>query len=102
VISKLFDKTIQKLSAKLSIGGPHGISEKGCAGRPPRSPPLIPAPDYYLSFTNVGNDLRTYLSPIVTNRRGEQYFSKIKMVERTKELHWTKQAEQPDSKEYRA
>ena len=37
VINKPFNKTIQKLSAKLSIGGPHGISEKGRAGRPPRS-----------------------------------------------------------------
>jgi len=68
---------MQKLSAKLSIGGPHGISEKGCAGQPPRSPPLISASDY-ISFTNVGNDLRTYLSLIVTNRSGEQSFSKIK------------------------
>ena len=71
---------MQKLSAKLSIGGPHGISEKGCAGRPPRSPPLIATPDY-ISFTNVGNNLRTYLSPIVTNRSREQSFSKIEMVE---------------------
>jgi len=65
---------MQKLSAKLSIGGPHGISGKGCAGRQPRSPPLISAPDY-ISFTNVGNDLRACLSLIVTNRNGERSFS---------------------------
>ena len=50
---------MQKLIAKLPIGGPHTISEKGCAGWLPRSPPLLSAPDY------VGNDLRTYLSLIV-------------------------------------
>jgi len=80
VINKLFTKTMQKLSAKLPIGGPRGISEKGCAGRPPRSPPLIFPPDY-TSFANVGNDLRTCLSPTVTNRNGERSFSKIKMAE---------------------
>jgi len=71
---------MQKLSAELSIGGPHGISERGCAGRPPRSPPLISAPGY-ISFTSVGNDLRPYLSLIVTNRSGERSFSKIKVIE---------------------
>ena len=80
MINKLFNKTMQKLSAKLAKGGSHGISEKECSGRPPRSPALKSAPDY-ISFTNVGNDLRTYLSPIVTNRSGEQSFSKIKVVE---------------------
>jgi len=39
---------MQKLSAKLSVGDPHGISEKGCAGRPPCSPPLISPPTLYL------------------------------------------------------
>ena len=39
------------------------------------------------SFTNVGNDLRTYLSPIVTNRSGEQSFSKSEMVKWKKEHH---------------
>jgi len=57
-VIKLFIKTTQKQSAQLSIGGPHGISEKGCAGRPPHRPPLTSAPDY-ISPTNVGNDLRT-------------------------------------------
>jgi len=31
-VIKLFIKTTQKQSAQLSIGGPHGISEKGCPG----------------------------------------------------------------------
>jgi len=86
VFDKLFNKTMQKLSAKLSVGGPHGISEKGCAERPPHSPPLISAPDF-ISFTNVSNDLRTYLSLIVTNCSGERSFCKLKMVEWTKEHH---------------
>jgi len=42
VINKLFNKTMQKLSAKYPIGGPHGISEKVCAGRSPRSLPWYP------------------------------------------------------------
>ena len=86
VINKLFNKPMQKLSAKLSIGGPHGISERGCAGRPPCLYPLISAPDY-VPFTNVGNDLRTYLSLIVTNHSGERSYSKIKVIEWTKEHH---------------
>jgi len=71
---------MQKISAKLSKGGPQGIFKKGCAKRPPHSPFLISAPDN-IPFTNVGNDLRTYLSPIVTNCSGEQSFSKLKTVE---------------------
>jgi len=54
-------------------------------------------------FTNLGNDLCTYLSLIVTKCCGEKRsFSKLKIVEWTKEHHQQKQAEQPDSKEYRA
>jgi len=50
----------------------------------------------------VGNDLRAYLSLIVTNRSGERSFSKIKVIEWTKEHHQTKQAERSDSEECKA
>jgi len=77
---------MQNLSAKLTIGGPRSISEKGCAGWPCCSPPLISVPAYTY-FANVDNDLRTYLSPILTNRSGEHSFSNITIVEWTKEQH---------------
>jgi len=46
--------------------------------------------------------LRIYLTLMVTNCSGETPFSKLTMVEWTKEHHYTKQANHPDSKEYRA
>jgi len=46
VINKLFSKSMQKLSAKLSKGGQR---------RPPRSPSLISTPDYrYRMFSVQG------------------------------------------------
>jgi len=39
------------------------------------------------SFTNVGNDLRIYLTLVVTNCRRERPFCKLKIVERTKKHH---------------
>jgi len=53
VINKLFNKTMQKLSVKLSKGGPHGISERGGPRRPPRSPPLLPSLDYMYRMFSV-------------------------------------------------
>jgi len=61
VIYKLFNKTMQKISGKLSKGGPHGISERGSRGdrlfRLPYYPPLInvwnffsPASHYFVKF----------------------------------------------------
>jgi len=67
-----------------SKGGPHDISENGGARRPPRSLPLISTPAY-ISYTNVGNGLRTNLSLITTNSSGERSFSKLKVVEWTNE-----------------
>jgi len=54
-------------------------------------------------FTNLGNDLCTYLSLIINDCcEEERSFSKLKIVEWTKEHHQPKHAQQPDSKEYRA
>ena len=50
----------------------------------------------------VGNDLRIYLTLMVTNCNAERSYSKLKMVERTKEHLYTKQTEQHDSKDCRA
>jgi len=52
-------------------------------------------------LTNV-YDLRIYLTLGMAKSSEERSFSKLKMVERTKEHHYAKQAEQPDTKEYRA
>jgi len=38
-------------------------------------------------YTSLGNDLRTYLSLIVTDCNGERSFSKLKKEEWTKEHH---------------
>jgi len=46
VFNKVFNKTMQKLSAELAIGDLHGTSGKGGPRRPPGSPPLISTPDY--------------------------------------------------------
>jgi len=57
-MNKRFNKTMQKLSAKISKRVPHDISVNGGARQ---SPLLISTPAY----VNVGNDLRTNLSLIV-------------------------------------
>ena len=54
---------------------------------------------YLKSFTNEANYLRIYLIFMVTNCSREGYFPICKMVERTKEHHWTKQAVQPHFKD---
>jgi len=41
-----FSKTMQKLSAKISSGDPHGIFEKEVPRRPLHSSPLKSTPDY--------------------------------------------------------
>jgi len=44
------------------------------------------------SFTYERNDLRIYLTLMVTNCSGERSFSKLKMVESTKEQNKLKQS----------
>jgi len=56
VINKVFDKTMQKLSAKLAKRGLNGTSGKGGPRRPPRSPPLMSTSDYCIS-TEFKNNL---------------------------------------------
>jgi len=51
------------------------------------------------SFTNLGNDLRTYFYLMMTNCSEEWSFPKLKMKESVKEHHQTKEAEQRGSKE---
>jgi len=53
VVHKLFDKTMQKLSAKLSNGGPHGISEKGG----PEATASFASPDIYPCTFHSGFEL---------------------------------------------
>ena len=52
-------------------------------------------------LTNLANDSRIDLTLMVTNCGGERSFSKLQMVECTDAHHWAKEADQPDSKEYR-
>jgi len=44
------------------------------------------------SFTNVGNNLRIYLTLMVTSCNGKRSFFKLKIIEWTKQHNRTKQA----------
>jgi len=57
----------------------------------------------YLEYfvTNVENDLRIYFTHMMSKCSGERSYSKLWMVEWTKEHHYLNQAEQLACKEYR-